>query len=81
MTYCCIFYITNGSVPLRVYGKHAHLITLRLLWRTMVLSNIIQSEKPAIHTVHAAFEALVQTRRQIEALPEPQFIDSFYTQM
>lgn len=81
MAYSCIFFTTNGPVPLRVYGKHAQLIILRFLYRTMALTNIIQSEKPTIYTVRAAFEALVQTRPQIKALPEPHFIYSFCTQM
>lgn len=80
MTYSCTFFTTNGPMPLRVYGKYAQLIILRFLYRTMSLPNI-ESEKPAIYTVHAAFEALVQTRPQIEPLPEPHFIDSFCTQM
>lgn len=46
----------------------------------MALPNM-QSEKPTIYTVHAAFEALVQTRPQFEAHPQPDFTDSYCTQM
>lgn len=77
MIYSCIFFTTGGPVPLRVYGKYAQLIILRFLYRTMALPNIIHSEKQAIYIVHAAFEALIQTKPQIKALSEPRFIDTF----
>lgn len=77
MIYSCIFFATNGAVPLRVYGKYAQSIILRFLYRTMALSNIIHSEKQAIYTVHAALEVLIQTRPEIKALTEPHFTDAF----
>lgn len=80
MTYPWKFFTTNGPVPLRVYGKHAQLITPKFLYRTMSLSNT-QSEKAATHTICVAFATVVQTRLQIEALPEPHVTGSFCTQM
>lgn len=61
MTYSCMLFTTNVPVPLWVYGKHAQLITLRFLHRTMALPNI-EWEKPAIYIAHAAYEALTSNR-------------------
>lgn len=79
-TYLCINFTTYGPESEPKFCRWcAQLIILGSLYGTMALPNATQSEKSAIYTVHNAFEELVQTRAQVKALPDSQFIGSFCT--